>query len=254
MVNGSRLQMVREGGFRDEPPKRPWLRAVLIGVAVFIAVTLQLQMKRFKSRKVDVDEILLQEAAMRELKAAEPDIYEGIKKQAAAAADPNFDIAAFAQVAIVPTFYKYLKKADDAAVLRFGKAMVRQVNELSAQSVDVAYRVTFPDPKHPVKVGEMQLSLDLHQELDLAFADVIRTGHAQLKPPAAPEEMPEMMQAIVGGLNDEERDALAAALTPKTDLLAKSTLMKAVVHFYSLILEQPDPKAAQILRSVLAQG
>lgn len=240
----------------------PTVVKIILGIiAIVLAMTVQVMCKRRIVKVVEKAQAAATEAELekspllRAMKVHEREEYERIKdrlKNAPHDADAKRQVAAdvFADIT-TPMIDKYVPTASNAAVLRFGRALLRQVTDLGTISPESAWTVLFPHANEAPDAVAIAVSAELEEEMQQSIADLITTGAVGRRTNVDPGTLQEIIASVVGELSDEDREAIALLDDPDNPEIDKKACIRALRAYYKSVLALPETEAVLVLRETL---
>ncbi len=201
-----------------------------------------------------LDRTLHSEPLPRELARAAPDLYGQVRARSRAAAARGADVslaAAETGRALTPEIVRrFLPTASDSAVAGFERARLDEIEELRSQSADSAFRIAFPRP------GDASPSTgedDARDREEAALAEVVRTGAGRRPPPPDTARARQLLDGLTAAVAHDHAAGLAALGDPHRPGTDPAQAVDAYVALHEVILAQPLPDAALLLRFIDAR-
>ncbi len=154
----------------------------------------------------DINRALSQISVYQHIAKYDPKAYQEIKREITASIknrETQDEVIGRARKRVADLVAGYIPLASDDAILRYMKAMVKEMEELAGKNPELCYQFLFPQKYGAVDVTE-HLTPETQREDLVALAEVIRTAVEQPQPPPGPcgcrnasEENPE---SILPGL------------------------------------------------------
>lgn len=240
----------------------PTVVKIILGMIVIaLALTAQVMCKRRMVEVVGEMQTAAEDAALekspihRAMKEHEPEEYERLKNRIRVTSK---DIMASRRVApqsmaeiTAPLIKKYMPMASEAAVLRFGRALLRQLTVLGTKSPETAWKVLFPRPTDTIDVVENAVPPDLEEEMQWSVADLISTGAVGRPVHVDPDAFQEIMTTVFADMSDEDRETLALLRNPYDRAIDRRASVYAMRAYYESILALPPSDAVLVLRKIL---
>ena len=145
----------------------------------------------------------------------------------------------------------YIPRASDDAILRYLKAMVKEMEELAGKNPELCYQFLFPQKYGAVDVTE-HLSSETQREDLAALAEVIRTAVEQPQSPpdsSVAETSLKMVLNQFTQLHGEDTLLLKDPFAPGVD---KGKACGLIASLYKEILKLPEKESSLVLRYMLS--
>jgi len=237
---------------KQTSPVRPilWVFAIVVAVGGFVAFKFGLPMLIDKQ----ADRELLKTPAYQQIAKWEPEAYAQMKASMIASMQ-NHEPPEVAQGRVRKVVEglakKYMKTADDAALVEYIKVTATEVQQVADKDPSVAFDMLF----------SAQSNIDITKYVDSptqkrdqeALAEVIRSGVAK---EAGVQDDQRAMQLLRGVVNDMHRDygrdADLAFNPAQTTDRARSVQM--ALQFYNRVLALRSDQAAKVLRLLFSKA
>ena len=147
----------------------------------------------------------------------------------------------------------YIPRASDGAILRYMKAMVKEMEELAGKNPVLCYQFLFPQKYGAVDVSQ-HLSPETQREDLVALEEVIRTAVQQPQPlpdPAAAETLLKSTLSQFSQVYGEDTLLLKDPFAPGID---KGKACSLIAALYQEVLKLPERESSLVLRYMLSVG
>src|SRR5205085_5136524 len=127
---------------------------------------------------------------------------------------------------------KYMPRCSDAALIRYIRVSVSEIEQIARRSPEVALSFMFPDPSKTVDVREYLDAATQKEDLE-ALGAVITSGASGTPPDIDEARVNEQLQGLVQGLaRDYGIDKIRALANPRTADIDKSEICQITVEMY----------------------
>jgi hypothetical protein len=241
--------------------KYPTRRILSFAIPVLVFVVLSALVKFFlipplhlwKSQR-EVERSLSQVAAFKIIAKYDLKAYEEIKREILKSLknrespDEVFEQARQRVAEWVPG---YIPRASDAAIVRYMKAMVKEMVELSGKNPELCYQFLFPRKYGAVNVTE-HLSPETQREDLAALAEVIRTAveDPQSSPDPTPAET--LLKEILSQFSLDHGEDTLLLKDPFAPGIDKAKACGLIAALYEKVLTLPEREASLVLRYMLS--
>jgi hypothetical protein len=145
----------------------------------------------------------------------------------------------------------YIPRASDDAILRYMKAMVKEMDELAAKNPDLCYQFLFPQKYGAVDVTE-HLTPDTQREDLVALADVIRTAVEQPHPPSDSSLAETSLRTVLNQFSQVYGEDTLLLKDPFAPGIDKGKACGLIASLYKEVLRLPEKESSLVLRYMLS--
>ena len=146
---------------------------------------------------------------------------------------------------------EYIPRASDDAILRYMKAMVKEMDELAAKNPELCYQFLFPQKYGPADVNE-HLTPETQRENLVALAEVIRTAVEQ------PQSLPDtaaaetLLKNTLNQFSQGHREDTLLLKDPFAPGIDKGKACSLIASLYKEVLRLPEKESSLVLRYMLS--
>lgn len=207
--------------------------------------------------RANVEAELLQFPLYRAVRAADPDLFAGIRDDLAdglAAGKPEAELAAAGRARVLPLTRRYLPRASADTVVAFAGVVIDQIEQLNARDPQVCYDYVLGTPAGQRLDLRRHLPEDLLRRELAAAAQAIETGATS--PQAVPDAArgAELQQALTERLRARAPQHLAALETMRAPDADRAAVCRAIQALYRESLAMPRDQGVALLRFIFAGG
>lgn len=232
--------------------------AIIAGIVVFAAVNAAgrdriLRPFQARYRRAQTEREVLAIPLYRELKRHEPGAYDELLGEIVDAVErgtPKELLGTTGREKLTPITMKYLQTASDAAVVSFGRVVLKEVTVLEAKNPETAFAFLFPRPHELLDLAALPDELR-REELECT-ANLIRSGAAREGKSLSRDAGQALLEKVLSGLPPEVLKNVAAAANPHADGVDRPGVVKATGVFYQTVLALPPEDAAALLRFLMS--
>jgi len=145
----------------------------------------------------------------------------------------------------------YIPRASDDAILRYLKAMVKEMEELAGKNPDLCYQFLFPQKYGAVDVTE-HLSSETQREDLAALAEVIRTAVEQPQPPPDSSVAETSLKKVLNQFAEVHGENTLLLKDPFAPGIDKGKACGLIASLYKEVLKLPEKESSLVLRYMLS--
>jgi hypothetical protein len=145
----------------------------------------------------------------------------------------------------------YIPRASDDAILRYMKAMVKEMEELAGKNPELCYQFLFPQKYGAVDVTQ-HLTPETQREDLAALAEVIRTAVQQPQPLPDPAAAETLLKSTLSQFSQDHGEDTLFLKDPFAAGIDKGKACSLIAALYQEVLKLPERESSLVLRYMLS--
>ena len=145
----------------------------------------------------------------------------------------------------------YIPRASDEAILRYMKAMVKEMEEFAGKNPELCYQFLFPQKYGAVDVTQ-HLTPETQREDLAALAEVIRTAVEQPQPPPDSSVAETSLKKVLNQFTQVHGEDTLLLKDPFAPGIDKGKACSLIAALYQEVLKLPERESSLVLRYMLS--
>ena len=241
--------------------KYPTKRILILAIPVLVFIALSALTKflvipplHLWTSQREIEKSLSQISAYEVIAKYDPKAYEEIRREILNSLknrETYDEVTGRARKRVAELVPGYIPRASDDAILRYMKAMVKEMEELAGKNPELCYQFLFPQKYGAVDVTE-HLTPETQREDLVALAEVIRTAVEQPQPPPDPVAAETLLKKTLGQFSQAYGEDTLLLKDPFASGIDKGKACSLIASLYQELLKLPEKESSLVLRYMLS--
>ena len=241
--------------------KYPTRRILILAIPVLVFIALSALTKflvipplHLWTSQREIEKSLSQISAYEVIAKYDPKAYEEIGREILSSLknrESHDEAIGRARKRVADLVAGYIPGASDDAILRYVKAMVKEMDELAAKNPELCYQFLFPQKYGAVDVTG-HLTPDTQREDLVALADVIRTAVEQPQPPSDSSLAETSLRTVLNQFSQAYGEDTLLLKDPFAPGIDKGKACSLIASLYKEVLRLPEEESSLVLRYMLS--
>lgn len=241
--------------------KYPNRRGLILSIPVLVFIALSAFTKFFvipplhlwKAQK-EVESFLLQITAYEIIAKHDPKAYTQIRHEIHSSLknrETRDETISRARILLTELVSGYISRASDESILRYMKAMVKEMEELAGQNPDLCYQFLFPQRYGALDVAEHVTPEAQREDLE-ALGEVIRTAVEQSQSPPDSSAAEASLKKFLNQFAQVRGEDTLLLKDPFAPGIDKGKVCSLIASLYKEVLKLPPKESSLLLRYMLS--